>query len=287
MLGQTIQAADEGKLLRAFGRLRRLERALARRTKAQPDDVELQALAGNYALFFAGYVPVGQRKRLRRGVRHFETVKARWSELRPGARDEVRCPNTYENFVFELGEAHLALGHPERAQEIYRELSAVRGEATRGKELIAAASRHRLEHLPEYEGRKELMPPWPSDVGNCIVCHAYTGQLPQNTLYVAPGLTFDLAATPTTAKPRPVAARTGEPAVVSGDPVDRACGPCHGDGGRAQHILDTSDDALVVERRGALIEAVTSGWMPPDRALEASERDAVLEHLRRLEPAAP
>jgi hypothetical protein len=203
-LARIIEPADERHMLVAFARLRRLERALSRRTAAEPHDVELHALAGNFALFFAGYVPVGKQQRLRRGVRHLQHVKANWQALRPGARDELRCPNTYENFVFELAEAHLALGEAAQAQPIYEELATVREPVTRGKELIAAASAHRLAHLPAYAGRMELVPPWPSDVGNCIVCHAYTGELPEATFYVAPGLEVELRATPSRALPRPV-----------------------------------------------------------------------------------
>lgn len=294
MLGRIIQAADEGHRLRALGLLRDLERTLARRTAAQPDNVELAALAGNFALFFAGSVPVGRRKRLRRGAAHFEFVKAHWSDMRPGARDQWRCPNTYENFVFELAEAQLALGHSSRAQEIYEELSQVRGPVTRGKELIAAASRHRLEHLPAYTGRLELMPPWPSDVGNCIVCHAYTGQLPTQTLWIAPGLEFDLAATPTEAEPRPIGTPNSDrppprddPETAMAEPLRRICGACHAPGGEAHHILDLSDPTAVAGARAAILEAIESGSMPPDRPLSTSEREAILEVVRAIPPRSP
>ncbi|MEM9462816.1 MAG: hypothetical protein AAGF11_52230 [Myxococcota bacterium] len=291
MLGRIIQAADQGDRLRALRLVRSLERTLARRTATQPDNVELAALAGNFALFFAGSVPVGRRKRLRRGAAHFEFVKAHWSDMRPGARDPWRCPNTYENFVFELAEAQLALGRTSRAHAIYRELSQVRGQVTRGKELIAAASRHRLEHLPAYTGRLELMPPWPSDVGNCIVCHAYTGQLPTQTLWVAPGLHLDLAATPTEAKPRPVRAPSrdpqparDDPGTATADPLRRICGACHAPGGEAHHILDLSDPTAVSEARAAILDAIESGAMPPDRPLSASERQALLDVARAIPP---
>jgi len=291
MLGQIIQAADEGHMLRSFRRLRALERDLERRTDAEPGNVELHALAGNFALFFAGYVPVGKRGRLRDGIEHFEYVKGHWGEMRPGARDERRCPNTYENFVFELAEAHLALDHRDRAAAIYRELASLRGEPTRGKELVAAVSEHRLEHLDAYAGETELMPPWPSDVGNCIVCHAYTGQLPDHTLYIAEGLSLDLAATPTEAEPRPVGSivdrgSEGEGDADADDPLDRACGGCHAPGGRSHHILDTSDHAAVVARRSAVIEAVESGWMPPDRTLPSAEREALVQFVRSLDATA-
>ncbi len=288
VLAQTIQAADEGHMLRAFARLRRLERDLRRRTHAQPDVVELHALAGNFALFFAGYVPTGKRRRLERGIEHFEYVKGHWAQMRAGARDEQRCPNTYENFVFELAEAHLAMGGDDRAAEIYRELSSIRGSATRGKELVAAVSRHRLEHLPAYTGRTELMPPWPSDLGNCIVCHAYTGQLPEQTLWIAPGLEFDLSATPTNAEPRPVGtlvARDLSP--PSDDPLENACAACHAPGGRARHLLDVTDPASVWRHRTDIIEAVDSGRMPPDDVLDAGAKRALREYVDGLRPPAP
>ncbi len=287
-LARIIEPADERRMLVAFSRLRRLERALARRTAAAPDDVELHALAGNFALFFAGYVPVGQRKRLRRGVEHFEHVKAHWAQLRPGARDELRCPNTYENFVFELGEAYLALGDEEQARAIYAELVSVREPITSGKELIAAASEHRLAHLPEYAGRTELMPPWPSDVGNCIVCHAYTSDLPVNTLYVAPGLHVDLHAKASRAVARPVLEREptspGEPATRPGSsPLVSECRGCHVYGGRAYHILDVANPSAVLHARAQIIAAIESGTMPPDRTLSAAQRQALVEHVRGLD----
>ncbi|MCA9711272.1 MAG: c-type cytochrome, partial [Myxococcales bacterium] len=153
-------------------------------------------------------------------------------------------------------------------------------------------------HLDAYAGRKALMPPWPSDVGNCIVCHAYTGQLPQNTLWVAPGLQLDLAATPTRAQPRPVAARVPapepapEPAGPEGaaedpsDPLTRTCGECHSPTGRAGHILELHDptavSAAVSRARDAIVEAIASGSMPPDRTLPADEREALQRYVEGL-----
>ena len=275
MLALTIEAAEERKMLEAFSRLRRLEKVLAARTQAQPDDVELHALAGNFALFFAGYVPVGQRRRVRTGIEHFEYVREHWSEMRPGARDPLRCPNTFENFMFELAEAYLVVEDRERARALYEELRVVSGPITRGKELIAAASEHRLANVDRYVGKTELMPSWPSDLGNCIVCHAYTGDLPDNTFWLADGLDVDLAATPTQAEHREVVVERERGAPQG--PAGTSCAPCHFEGGRAVHLLDLGDRQAVAAHQEAIVEAVRSGWMPPDRELEDEEIDALVE----------
>ncbi|TPV96728.1 MAG: hypothetical protein B7733_03230 [Myxococcales bacterium FL481] len=275
-LAQIIELADRRKLVRALSRLRRLERELEARVTADPANVELRALAGNFALFFAGYVPVGQKRRIDTGIGHFEFVRSHWSDMRPGARDPRRCPNTYENFMFELGEALLARDRVQQAQAIYEELATIAPPATRAKELIAAVSRHRLAHLDRYRGRLDLMPPWPSDVGNCVVCHSYTGDLPVATLVV--DTPIDLTAIPTTAAAKPLDVAVARP--VDGYPADqreladvveRRCGPCHFTGGRASGAVDllVYDEART--HADWVLDAVESGDMPPERPLSPQE----------------
>lgn len=278
LLATIIQAADEGHSLAALRKIRDLEQVLKQRVDAQPDNIELQALAGNFALFFAGYVPIGRTRRIQTGIERFEIVKAHWDELRIGARDPYRCPNTYENFVFELAEAHLALNHQTRAREIYEELATPEPPITRGKELIAAVSQHRRDNLDAYANEKRLMPPWPSDVGNCIVCHAYTGQLPSNTLWVAPKLSFDLASTPTTADHRKVRPRAEAPDDRP-NLISTACNPCHQPGGRAAHLLDLTDADAVTMARDAILDSIRTGDMPPDRNLDPEERERLIERV--------
>lgn len=182
-MGEALARANRGQDLAALRTVRELEGELADRVEADPDNIELQATAGNFAFFFAGNIPVGRRRRVREAVARFEIVRAGWAEMRPGARDWVRCPNTLENFMFELAEGHLVLGERERAAELYRELSRPRAPSTPAREQVAAASVHRLQYLDRYAGRMELMPPWPSDEGNCVVCHAHESRVPTRTFF--------------------------------------------------------------------------------------------------------
>ena len=171
-MGRALVHAREGRLVRALRVVRRLERTLEARVEADPTNVELHALAGNFAFFFAGNLPAGKRRRIARAVRHFTYVRQHWDRMRAGAKDPRHCPNTYENFMFELAEGHLALGRLERARPIYEELTRVRPPETPVKLQIAAAARARLQHLDALAGDLALMPPWPSDGDNCVVCHA-------------------------------------------------------------------------------------------------------------------
>ncbi|MEM6996008.1 MAG: hypothetical protein AAF721_36210 [Myxococcota bacterium] len=184
-LGVILELRNRARLLSALGEIESLEDALAARVRRRPDNVELHALAGNFAFFFAGNIPMGRAARVRTAVGHFEVVRARWDAMRRGARDPDRCPNTYENFMFELAEGHLALGDVAKATPIYRELMTVRAPETTAKTQIAAVSAERLSRAERYAGDMDLMPPWPSDVGNCVVCHATTRDVPETSLYTA------------------------------------------------------------------------------------------------------
>lgn len=182
-LGAILEARNRGNLLGALSAVKDLEEILEARVQATPGDVELHALAGNFAFFFAGNIPFDRRERVERAVRHFEIVRARWDEMRRGARHPELCPNTRENFMFELAEGYLALGDVESARPIHAELTTVREPYTRPKEQIAFVSAERLRNADEYAGRMELMPPWPSDAGNCVVCHSWTADVPMDSLF--------------------------------------------------------------------------------------------------------
>lgn len=184
-LGAILELRNRARLLMALGQIEALEDTLAERVAAHPNNIELRALAGNFAFFFAGNVPMGRKKRVEQAVAHFEVVRARWHEMRNGARDLKRCPNTYENFMFELAEGYLALGRDGAAAPIYAELSVVGEPSTRAKEQIAEISAERLARSAHYSGDMELMPPWPSDEANCVVCHAWTRDVSLSSLYTA------------------------------------------------------------------------------------------------------
>ncbi|MEX1368640.1 MAG: hypothetical protein AB1Z98_36265, partial [Nannocystaceae bacterium] len=182
-LGRVLELRARGRLLAALSEVGRLERALESRSEQRPDNLELHALAGNFALFFAGALPTGKPARVRRAVHHFEQVIAHWDDLRRGARHPELCPNTRENFTFELAEAHLALGNVTRARALYDELSRPRAPVNPARALVAEVSTERLAHVQDYAGDMRLMPPWPSDVGNCVICHAGTAAVPRSSLY--------------------------------------------------------------------------------------------------------
>jgi hypothetical protein len=204
MLGQILADKNRGHNLMALRKVGELEEQLAERIRRQPDNVEFHALAGNFAFFFAGNVPLSQRRRVEEAVGHFLVLRERWSELRVGARDPDECPNTYENFMFELAEGLLVLDRLEEAAAIHRELVHIEAPVTRAKELIAAVSAERLRNAARYAGEMDLMPPWPSDVANCVVCHSYTSEVSLQSLHAIEAIR--LADVPTTAVPKPTPA---------------------------------------------------------------------------------
>ncbi|HET6584485.1 MAG TPA: hypothetical protein VFG69_13580 [Nannocystaceae bacterium] len=202
-LGEILAAKNRGTVLTALRKIEALERVLAARVQAHPNDIEMRALAGNFEFFFAGNVPLSQRKRVENAVADFEVVRTRWAEIRVGARDPEECPNTYENFMFELAEGLLVLDRVAEAEAIYRELTTIVPPVTRAKELVAAVSAERLRNVEHYRGEMELMPPWPSDVANCVVCHSYTSEVSLQSLHVREPIR--LADVPTAAVPKPIA----------------------------------------------------------------------------------
>lgn len=190
-LGAILSDRNRGQLVGALSKIKGLEAELKAAVERDPTDLELKALAGNFAFFFAGNVPFGRRDRVEAAVGYFEPLRAQWSELRPGARHPGECPNTYENFMFELAEGYTVLGRLDDARDVYGELSGVAGPRTRAKEQIAFVSAERLRNLERYAGEMDLMPPWPSDVGNCVVCHSYDADVPMTSLYAVEPITLD------------------------------------------------------------------------------------------------
>lgn len=284
-LAEIIHAADRGRMFTALLALRELEAELAAKNEQHADDIELAALAGNFELFFAGFVPVGRVARIRRGIAYFTKVRERWDEMRPGIRASPHCPNTRENFMFELAEAHLALGERAAASELYAEMACSSPPATRGKALIAEAAKYRLAHLDEYAHDLELMPPWPSDGGNCIVCHAWTGDVPLSSFHAHGTIDFAAAVDGRSwsARPAPMLTRNPRPEMKLAPELraslDRHCAPCHLRGGEAVATLDLANPMIVRQHANVLLESMQAGRMPP-RSGEWADHDRVsLEQL--------
>lgn len=292
MLGQVLTAKNRGRNFEALRLVETLEDQLAERVRRQPDNVEFHALAGNFAFFFAGNIPLERERRVRDAVRYFEVVRERWDQLRPGARDPEHCPNTRENFMFELAEGLLVLERPQEAAAIYTELAQLdgprAGARTRAKELIAHVSEERLRNLDSYVGEMKLMPPWPSDVGNCVVCHAWSSDVPLDSLYSLEPIR--LSDVPSQAQDKPVRVDEAAPVkppvkpTIAGRerlPADVAalleaeCGPCHFGGGEVVDTLDLSRAEVVLERAILIDERVGAGEMPPDHGLSEADRAVI------------
>lgn len=284
MLGQILADKNRGRNLEALRKVGKLEEQLAERVRRQPDNVEFRALAGNFAFFFAGNIPLERERRVREAVAYFEVVRARWEELRPGAKHPTHCPNTRENFMFELAEGLMVLERGDEARPIYEELSQITEPRTRAKELIAHVAGERLRNFDEYLGEMRLMPPWPSDVGNCVVCHAWSSDVGLESLYAVETIT--LADVPSKAQMKPVRAAATEgrrPSIVGRERLpaeiaelfEEQCGPCHFAGGEVVDMLDFSDAGTIEKRAVNILERVEAGEMPPDGGL-AEEQRAVL-----------
>lgn len=272
-LGRVLTQKKRGRLLEALETVKQLERALEERTRKTPLDVEMFALAGNFAFFFAGNIPMSRRERVEQAVKYFEVLRLHWDDLRYGARDEEHCPNTYENFMFELAEGYTVLGKTGPAAEIYGELTNIRGTRTRAKEIVAYVAQERLRNHERYVGQMDLMPPWPSDVGNCVVCHAYTSEVPLTSLHsIEPLSLLDI---PSQAISKPVEPTGGVPEPVRAS-IDAHCVPCHRRGGEAEAEADFTFDEAILVRSSAIARRVEAGEMPPDAALPPTDRDVLL-----------
>lgn len=181
---RAMRAYDEGHTLAASVRVARLERRLEARLQSHPNEVDTHAMAGNYALGFAGSLPFGKRARLARAVTHLRVQQARWDELSPGARAEYVAPNVRVVWAFMLAEALTASGEVDEARGHYERVV----EQARADSLpaiaLADASRERLARLAAYAGREELLPVWPAGPASCMACHSERARLPTDGLFV-------------------------------------------------------------------------------------------------------
>jgi hypothetical protein len=280
MLGQILADKNRGRNFDALRKVGKLEEQLAERIRAQPDNVEFRALAGNFAFFFAGNIPLERERRVREAVAYFEVVRTRWDQLRPGAKHPIHCPNTYENFMFELAEGLMVLERGGEARPIYEELTKITEPRTRAKELIAHVAGERLRNFDEYLGEMRLMPPWPSDVGNCVVCHAWSSEVGLESLYAVEPISF--ADVPSRARMKPITEAAEVPnASIAGRErlpegvaalIEAECAPCHFAGGEIVDVLDFSNAETIQQRAAIIVERVEAGEMPPDGGLEESAR---------------
>jgi hypothetical protein len=285
MLGQILADKNRGRSLTALRKVGELEELLAERVRRQPDNIEFRALAGNFAFFFAGNIPLERERRVRDAVASFELVRDRWDELRIGAKHPTHCPNTRENFMFELAEGLMVLERGAEARPIYEELTQITAPRTRAKELIAHVAGERLRNFDDYLGEMRLMPPWPSDAGNCVVCHAWSSDVGLESLYAVE--LISLADVPSQAQPRPVTitaesteAERRRPSIAGRERLpeavaallERECGPCHFAGGEVVDVLDLSDAATIERRASSIAVRVEAGEMPPDGGLDDQQR---------------
>jgi tetratricopeptide (TPR) repeat protein len=300
MLGQILADKNRGRNFQALSKVGELEEQLAERIRRQPDNIEFHALAGNFAFFFAGNIPLSRERRVREAVAYFEVLRARWSELRPGARDPMHCPNTRENFMFELAEGYMVLEQPEQARPIYEELAQIHEPRTRGKELIAHVSQERLRNLDRYVGEMRLMPPWPSDVSNCVVCHAWSSEVGLASLYSVEDIHLEDVPSKAQLKPivgllnMPGADGPGETVEIAdrerlpaelAELIEGQCAPCHFEGGQVVDMLDLSRAAEIEAHAEVIAERVEAGEMPPEGGLDEGQRAIVRDWAAGLEPA--
>lgn len=188
---EALRRYGEGDTLAALRTLERLERSLERRIAQYPEEIDTHTMAGNFALTFAGVLPVGVERRLQRGIEHLEVQQDHWEQLSPRARNTELAPNVRSVFAIFLAEALLAAGERESAAARYEQLIAFTPDEvpeTQVRAQLVALARHRLANLDAYAGSRELLPPWPAGVSGCVACHARVAVLPTDDLYLLPEL---------------------------------------------------------------------------------------------------
>lgn len=182
-VARAIEAYEGGEVLTAYRRVARLEHRLERRLRHHPEDIDTHAMAGNYALAFAGILPIGKERRLGRAIEHLEIQQTHWSELTPGARNENVAPNVRAVWTFMLAETLTAAGETERAKVHYDAVIDDDGRNSLARDQLARVSRERLSQLENYAGRDELLPVWPSGPAGCLACHSRHATLPTEGLF--------------------------------------------------------------------------------------------------------
>nr|AYM52708.1 hypothetical protein [Pseudenhygromyxa salsuginis] len=186
---EALRRYGRGQTLGALHDVDAMEDLLGRWLDEHPEDIDAHTMLGNFALTFAGVIPVGQRRRLQAGVRHFSTQQDHWQQLSPRARSVAMAPNVRSVFVMQLAEALLAAGEIDEAERRYRQLIELPEQPdTAPRRQILAVAEHRLANLDAYAGADELLPPWPAGVTGCVACHAREATLPTDDLWLLPEL---------------------------------------------------------------------------------------------------
>lgn len=178
----------EGRLVSAWQRVRALERDLAARTRAYPDEIDTFAMAGTFASTFAAALPVGKRRRARAAAEYFDVQQTRWFEQTPPARNTGWAPNTRSVFALARAELWLASGDIDAARRAYDHVIALDEPDTRIRAQLIEVAQHRRQHTDAYVGDTKLLPPWPNGTTACVACHARDTTLPTTALYVIEGL---------------------------------------------------------------------------------------------------
>jgi tetratricopeptide (TPR) repeat protein len=188
---EALDRYADGDTIAALRKLAALERSMHSRTREQPEDIDASAMAGNFELTFAGMIPVGVDKRLRRGVAYLETQQDHWQQLSPPARNTGVAPNVRSVFALYLAEALLAANEVDAAARRYQQILSLPDQPeTAPREQIVAVARHRLANLDAYAGALELLPPWPAGITGCVACHSREASLPIDDLYLLPGVSL-------------------------------------------------------------------------------------------------
>lgn len=265
-MGRILHEKLEGRLFAALAHVRAVEQALSDRVARDPLDGEARILRGNFAVFFAGHVPMGKRERVETAVDALLWVREHWADVPIGNRDPGECPNTYENLMFELAEGLMVIKRVDEAATIYSELAAVPARSTMPQRQIAAVAEERLAHLDDYAGDMSLMPPWPSDGANCSVCHAYDHDVAWTSLYTRSTPKLDMRAGGAPQKAPNIVIDSDVRAVI-----DARCVSCHQPGREGGRWLDLTLDEEIKARWAAMAEHVKDGTMPPEHSLSADE----------------
>ena len=124
------------------------------------------------------------------------------------------------------------------------------------------------------------MPPWPSDVGNCVVCHAWSSEVGLDSLVTVEPIRLEDV--PSQAQMKPLRSEdNGSPPNITGREqlpegvaalFESECGPCHFAGGEVADVLDFSNVETIQRRATNVLERVEAGEMPPDGGLSDDQR---------------